>query len=38
MPKPELQREINDGVSFWGYEQEGIFVCVMGMQDVRMSL
>jgi GNAT superfamily N-acetyltransferase len=35
MPKAELQREIDGGVIFWGYEQEILLVGVMGIQEVR---
>jgi GNAT superfamily N-acetyltransferase len=35
MPKAELQREIDGGVIFWGYEQETLLVGVMGIQEVR---
>jgi GNAT superfamily N-acetyltransferase len=33
MPLEELQAEIADGVVFYGYEQEGRLVAVMGIQD-----
>ena len=29
----ELKREIEDGVSFWGYEEAGSLIGVMGIQD-----
>ncbi len=35
MSGQELQHEIASGVVFWGYEQEGELVGVMGMQDVQ---
>ena len=35
MPRDELQREIDAGVIFWGYEEKGELVGVMGLQDVR---
>jgi len=35
MPEDELRREIEDGVQFWGVEQEGHIVAVMGIQHVR---
>jgi hypothetical protein len=35
MSKGELQREINEGVGFWGYEKEGELVGVMGIQHVQ---
>ncbi|MGE5856121.1 MAG: N-acetyltransferase family protein [Syntrophaceae bacterium] len=31
----ELRREIEDGVQFWGVEEEGRLVGVMGIQHVR---
>src|SRR5687768_2432457 len=34
MPAEELAREIEDGVVFWGYEEQGELVGVMGVQDV----
>ncbi|MES0350245.1 MAG: GNAT family N-acetyltransferase [Desulfobacteria bacterium] len=34
MDREELQHEIDDGVVFWGYEEDGILVGVMGVQDV----
>ena len=33
MPKSELQHEIDDGVVFWGYEESGGLIGVMGIQD-----
>ena len=33
MPKSELQHEIDDGVRFWGYEDNGELIGVMGIQD-----
>ena len=33
MPKEELDAEISDGVVFWGYEEEGRLLGVMGIQD-----
>jgi GNAT superfamily N-acetyltransferase len=33
MPSDELRREIDDGVEFWGYEEAGDLVGVMGLQD-----
>lgn len=33
MPLDELQREIEDGVEFWGYEDGGALVGAMGIQD-----
>jgi N-acetylglutamate synthase-like GNAT family acetyltransferase len=29
----ELKREIDDGVEFWGYEEAGDLIGVMGLQD-----
>jgi GNAT superfamily N-acetyltransferase len=34
MPADELDREIDAGVVFWGYEDDGQLVGVMGIQDV----
>ncbi|MGH2836960.1 MAG: GNAT family N-acetyltransferase [Thermoleophilaceae bacterium] len=34
MPSDELEREIEAGVVFWGYEADGELVGVMGIQDV----
>ena len=34
MPEQELRHEIADGVVFWGYEEGGELVGVMGIQDV----
>ncbi len=33
MSLAELKREIEDGVRFWGFEAEGEFLGVMGIQD-----
>ncbi|MBI4632716.1 MAG: GNAT family N-acetyltransferase [Deltaproteobacteria bacterium] len=33
MPQEELEREIDDGVSFWGFEEDGNLIGVMGIQD-----
>jgi GNAT superfamily N-acetyltransferase len=33
MTKNELQHEIDDGVIFWGYEDSGVLIGVMGIQD-----
>lgn len=33
MPKDELLSEIADGVVFYGYEEDGHLVAVMGIQD-----
>lgn len=35
MSKDELQREIDEGVVFWGYEEDGELVGVMGLQHIR---
>jgi N-acetylglutamate synthase-like GNAT family acetyltransferase len=35
MLKEELVHEIEDGVSFWGYEEDGELIGVMGIQDVQ---
>ena len=35
MPREELDGEITAGVVFWGYEQDGRLVGVMGLQSVR---
>jgi N-acetylglutamate synthase-like GNAT family acetyltransferase len=35
MSREELRREIEDGVQFWGVEEEGRLVGVMGIQHVR---
>jgi N-acetylglutamate synthase-like GNAT family acetyltransferase len=34
MPGEELRREIDRGVMFWGYEEAGVLVGVMGLQEV----
>jgi GNAT superfamily N-acetyltransferase len=34
MGREKLADEIGDGVVFWGYEEEGALVGVMGIQDV----
>jgi GNAT superfamily N-acetyltransferase len=31
----ELQHEIHDGVMFWGYDEGGELVGVMGIQDIQ---
>jgi N-acetylglutamate synthase-like GNAT family acetyltransferase len=33
MPRRQLQKEIDAGVSFWGLEEEGGLIGVMGIQD-----
>src|ERR1700736_6336373 len=35
MSKNELRHEIRDGVAFWGYEESGKLVGVMGFQQVQ---
>jgi N-acetylglutamate synthase-like GNAT family acetyltransferase len=35
MSRTELEREIRDGVRFWGYEHDGNLVGVMGVQDLE---
>ena len=35
MPSDELDREIAAGVAFWGYEEEGTLVGIIGSQRVR---
>jgi N-acetylglutamate synthase-like GNAT family acetyltransferase len=35
MPREELRHEIEQGVSFWGYEENGELVGVMGIQPVQ---
>jgi len=35
MPLAELREQINQGVEFWGYEENHRLVGVMGMQSVR---
>jgi len=35
MPRKELQHEIDEGVVFWGYEEDGELIGVMGIQDVQ---
>lgn len=35
MPREELDAEIAAGVAFWGLEEEGVLVGVMGVQPVR---
>lgn len=34
MPEQELRHEIAGGVVFWGYEEQGKLIGVMGIQDV----
>ena len=35
MSRDELRHEIDLGVEFWGYEEDGEFIGVMGIQDVQ---
>jgi N-acetylglutamate synthase-like GNAT family acetyltransferase len=35
MSREELQSEIDEGVVFWGYEENGTLVGVMGLQQVQ---
>jgi N-acetylglutamate synthase-like GNAT family acetyltransferase len=35
MSRTELQREINEGVMFWAFEENGYLLGVMGIQDVK---
>ena len=35
MPREELRHEIAHGVRFWGFEQDGQLLGVMGLQDVE---
>ena len=35
MPEEELKHELDDGVVFWGYEEGGGLVGVMGIQPVQ---
>jgi N-acetylglutamate synthase-like GNAT family acetyltransferase len=35
MPEEELRHEIDNGVVFWGYEEHGDLVGVMGIQQVQ---
>jgi len=33
MPREQLEQEINEGIEFWGFEEDRILVGVMGIQD-----
>ncbi len=33
MSREELEREIADGITFWGFEEDGLLLGVMGIQD-----
>jgi len=35
MPREELEAEIAAGVAFWGYEEDGLLLGVMGIQPVK---
>ena len=35
MPRDELDREIAAGVTFWGFENNGVLTGVMGLQSMR---
>jgi N-acetylglutamate synthase-like GNAT family acetyltransferase len=35
MGREELQHEIDDGIRFWGYEEDSQLIGVMGIQDVQ---
>jgi len=35
MSREKLQNEIDEGVVFWGYEETGVLVGVMGLQQVQ---
>ena len=35
MPREELKHEIDDNVIFWGYEENGELLGVMGIQDIK---
>jgi N-acetylglutamate synthase-like GNAT family acetyltransferase len=35
MSKDELQHQINEGVVFWGYDEDGELIGVMGIQHVQ---
>jgi N-acetylglutamate synthase-like GNAT family acetyltransferase len=35
MPREELRAEIDAGIDFWGYEEDGTLAGVMGIQHVR---
>ncbi len=35
MSREELRQQIEDGVEFWGYEEGGTLVAVMGIQHVQ---
>ncbi|UCD84771.1 MAG: GNAT family N-acetyltransferase [Deltaproteobacteria bacterium] len=35
MPEDELRHEINEGIVFWGYEEDGELIGVMGIQHIQ---
>jgi N-acetylglutamate synthase-like GNAT family acetyltransferase len=35
MPKEELRHAIEEGIAFWGYEEDGELIGVMGIQPVQ---
>ena len=35
MPREELRHEIGEGIRFWGCEENGLLVGVMGLQEVQ---
>lgn len=35
MGRTELSNEIAQGVEFWGWEETGLLIAVMGVQDVK---
>jgi GNAT superfamily N-acetyltransferase len=35
MPREKLRHEMDDGVVFWGYEEDGALAGVMGLQEVQ---
>ena len=35
MPREELRHEIHEGVVFWGYQEKGLLLGVMGLQPVQ---
>ena len=34
MPRAELIEEIGRGIAFWGYEEAGVLIGIMGIQDM----
>jgi N-acetylglutamate synthase-like GNAT family acetyltransferase len=35
MSRDELKHEIDEGVVFWGYEEDGKLIGIMGIQDIQ---